>query len=242
MKPPDFLSYYAKQFKTVEIDSTYYGTPSESTVTGWYEKTPPDFVFAAKVPQVVTHEKMLNDCEAEFDEFIDRMGLLGEKLGPLLLQFRWFNKYEIQADEFFLRLRFFLRRLKDLPTHRFVVEIRNKAWLDKRLTDLLREYNVALALTDISRMPRPWEKKQFDFVTTDFVYVRWLGDRKGMETLTTTWDKTIINRTDDLQNWAGLFRQFVSRNLKVYAYANNHYAGHGPDTVKLFWNLWEQKK
>ena|SRR5215471_8371133 len=242
MKPPDFLSYYAKQFKTVEIDSTYYGTPSESTVTGWYEKTPPDFVFAAKVPQVVTHEKMLNGCEAEFDEFIDRMGLLGEKLGPLLLQFRWFNKYEIQADEFFLRLRFFLGRLKDLPTHRFVVEIRNKAWLDKRLTDLLREYNVALALTDISRMPRPWEKKQFDFVTTDFVYVRWLGDRNGMETLTTTWDKTIINRTDDLQNWAGLFRQFVSRNLKVYAYANNHYAGHGPDTVKLFWNLWEQKK
>ena len=101
------------------------------------------------------------------------MGPLGEKLGPLLLQFRWFNKYEIQADEFIRRLRFFLQRLKDLPTVRFVVEIRNKAWLDKRLTDLLREYNVALALTDISRMPRPWEKKkQFDWVTTDFVYVR----------------------------------------------------------------------
>jgi len=242
MKPHDFLSYYARQFKTVEIDSTYYGTPSESTVTSWYEKTLPGFVFAAKVPQVVMHEKVLKDCEAEFDEFIDRMGLLGEKLGPLLLQFRWFNKCVIQADEFFLRLRFFLQRLKDLPTNRFVVEIRNKAWLDKRLTDLLREYNVALALTDISRMPRPWENKQFDFVTTDFVYVRWLGDRKGMETLTTTWDKTIINRTDDLQNWAELFRQFVSRNLKVYAYANNHYAGHGPDTVKLFWDMWEQKK
>ena len=192
MKPHDFLSYYAKQFQTVEIDSTYYGTPSASTVTNWYEKTPPDFVFAAKVPQVVTHEKVLKDCEAEFDEFIDRMGLLGEKLGPLLLQFPWFNKHEIQADEFFLRLRFFLQRLKDLPTIRFVVEIRNRAWLDKRLTDLLREYNVALALTDISRMPRPWEKKKFDWVTTDFVYVRWLGDRKGMETLTTTWDKTII--------------------------------------------------
>ena len=159
----------------------------------------------------------------------------------MLLQFPWFNKHEIQADEFFLRLRYFLQRLKDLPTIRFVVEIRNRAWLDKRLTDLLREYNVALALTDISRMPRPWEKKKFDWVTADFVYVRWLGDRKGMETLTTTWDKTIINRTDDLQNWAGLFRQFVSRNLKVYAYANNHYAGHGPDTVKLFWDTWEKK-
>jgi len=242
MKPHDFLPYYAKQFRTVEIDSTYYGTPSASTVTGWYEKTPPDFIFAAKVPQVVTHEKVLKDCEAEFDEFIDRMGLLGEKLEPLLLQFRWFNKYEIQADEFFLRLRFFLQRLKDLPAIRFVVEIRNKAWLDERLTDLLRECNVALALTDLSNMPRLWEVKDgLDLVTADFVYVRWLGDRKGIEALTTTWDKTVIDRTEDLKNWAALFRQFVSRNLKVYAYANNHYGGHGPDTVKLFWEQWEKK-
>jgi uncharacterized protein YecE (DUF72 family) len=242
MKPRDFLTYYATQFKTVEIDSTYYATPSASTVTNWYERTSPDFIFAAKVPQVVTHEKVLKDCNAEFDEFIDRMGLLNEKLGPLLLQFPSFNKYEIQADEFSRRLRFFLQRLKDLPTVRFAVEIRNEAWLDNRLTDLLREYNVALALTDLSRMPRPWEVKDgLDLVTADFVYVRWLGDRKGIEALTTTWDKTIIDRTDDLRDWAGLFRQFVSRNLKVFAYANNHYAGHGPATVKLFWNLWERK-
>ncbi len=100
MKPRDFLSYYARQFKTVEIDSTYYRTPSASTVTNSYERTPPDFVFAAKVPQVVTHEKVLVNCEAEFDEFVDRMNILDEKLGPLLLQFPWFNKYEIQADEF----------------------------------------------------------------------------------------------------------------------------------------------
>jgi uncharacterized protein YecE (DUF72 family) len=242
MKPPDFLNYYSTKFKTVEIDSTYYGTPSAATVTGWYEKTTPDFVFAAKVPQVVTHEKVLKDCEAEFDEFIDRMGLLGEKLGPLVLQFRWFNKYEIQADEFFRLLQLFLKRIKDLPTVRFAVEIRNKGWLDKRFTDLLREHNVALALTDLSNMPRPWEVKDgLDLVTADFVYVRWLGDRKGIEALTTTWDKTVIDRTDDLKNWAALFRQFLSRNLKVYAYANNHYAGHGPGTVKLFWDMWEKK-
>jgi len=54
-----------------------------------------------------------------------------------------------------------------------------------------------LALTDLSNMPRPWEVKDgFDLVTTDFVYVRWLGDRKGIEALTTTWDKSVIDRTD----------------------------------------------
>ena len=169
------------------------------------------------------------------------MYLLNEKLGPLLLQFPWFNKYQIQADEFFCRLHLFLKRVKDLPTVRLVVEIRNRAWQDKRLTDLLREHNVALALTDLSNMPRPWEMKDgLDLVTTDFVYVRWLGDRKGIEALTTTWDKTVIDRTDDLRNWAELFRRFLGRNLKVYAYANNHYAGHGPGTVKLFWDMWKK--
>jgi len=242
MKPQGFLSYYATQSRTVEIDSTYYGTPSASTVTSWYERTPPDFIFAAKVPQIVTHDKVLKDCEAEFDEFIDRMRLLREKRGPLVLQFPWFNKHEIQADEFFHRLQLFLQRVKNLPTVRFVIEIRNKAWLDKRLIDLLRDHKVALALTDLSNMPRPWEmEEKLDLVTTDFVYVRWLGDRKGIEELTTTWDKTIVDRADDLRNWADLFRQFVSRNLKVYAYANNHYAGHGPGTVKLFWDMWKKK-
>ena len=53
MRSRDFLSYYAKQFQTVEIDSTFYGTPSASTVASWNEKTPPDFIFAVKVPQVV---------------------------------------------------------------------------------------------------------------------------------------------------------------------------------------------
>jgi uncharacterized protein YecE (DUF72 family) len=221
MQTRSFLSYYATQFKTVEIDSTYYGTPSASTVMNWYERTPPDFIFAAKVPQFVTHEKALKDCEAEFDEFVDRMGLLNEKLGPLLLQFPFFNRYEIQADEFFRRLHLFLKRAKDLPTVRLVVEIRNKAWLDKRLTDLLREYNVALARTDVSNMPRPWELRDgLDLVTTDFVYVRWLGDRKEIEALTVRWDRTVIDRTDDLRNWAVLFRQFIARDLKVYAYAN----------------------
>jgi uncharacterized protein YecE (DUF72 family) len=241
MKPRDFLPFYSTKFSTVELDSTFYGTPSASTVTAWYEKTPPDFLFAAKVPQLVTHQKMLLDCEAEFDEFIERMGLLHEKLGPLLLQFPRFSKYETQADEFSRRLRFFLYRVKNLPTCRFVVEIRNRTWLDKRFTDLLREYNVALALTDTSFMPRPWEMKEnLDLVTTDFVYVRWLGNRKGIEELTKTWDKTVVERTEDLSNWVGLFRHFVARGLKIFAYANNHYSGNGPAAVKLFWDLWKK--
>src|SRR5437899_10532480 len=49
MQPRDFLSYYATQFRTVELDSTYSRTPSVSTVNCWSKKTPPDFVFDSKV-------------------------------------------------------------------------------------------------------------------------------------------------------------------------------------------------
>jgi uncharacterized protein YecE (DUF72 family) len=240
MKSSDYLTYYASKFKTVEIDSTYYGTPSASTVTAWHQRTPPDFVFAAKVPQSITHEKVLVDCEAEFDEFMETMDILGEKLGPLVFQFPHFDRWKFAKQEGFLAV--LTPFLKKLPTnHRFAIEIRNKTWLNAVFADLLREHKIALVLQDLSFMLRPWEfKEQIDFVTTDFVYVRWLGDRKAIEERTQTWDKTVVDRREDLSKWVGLFRQFVSRNLKVFAYANNHYDGNGPGTVKLFWDMWKR--
>jgi uncharacterized protein YecE (DUF72 family) len=249
MKPAEYLSYYATQFDTVELDSTFYRTPALSTVKGWYAKTPPGFVFAVKVPQVITHEKVLVDCEEDLSYFLKTMEALGEKLGPVLFQFGYFNRSQFKSGaEFLARLKPFLKQLtKGFP---YAVEIRNKNWLDagpanptgmqeSQFAETLRERGVALALIDQSWMPRPWEmKEKFDLITADFAYVRWLGDRKGIEEQTKTWDKTIVDRRGDLKNWVELFREFVKRNLKIFAYANNHYAGHGPDTVKLFWKLW----
>lgn len=190
MRPKDFICHYASQFQTVEIDSTFYGTPSASTVTSWNEKTPGDFIFAVKVSQVITHEKVLVDCEPEFDKFIERMHLLSDKLGPMLLQFPKFDKWVLKGpDEFRARSQCFFKRAADLNAGQFAVEVRNKDWLDAKLSDLLCEQNVALALTDTSFIPRPWEMKgALDLVTADFAYVRWLGNRKGMEEQTTTWD------------------------------------------------------
>jgi len=238
MKPAEYLSYYATQFDTVEVDSTFYRTPALSTVKGWYAKTPPGFVFAVKVPQVITHEKVLVVCEEDLSYFLKTMDALGEKLGPVLFQFGYFNKSKFKSGaEFLARLKEFLKQLP--KGFQYAVEIRNKNWLDAQFAETLRERGVALALIDQSWMPRPWEmKEKIDLITADFAYVRWLGDRKGIEEQTKTWDKTIVDRRGDLKNWVELFREFVRRNLKIFAYANNHYAGHGPDTVKLFWKLW----
>jgi uncharacterized protein YecE (DUF72 family) len=240
MKPAEYLSFYATRFNSVEVDSTFYRTPSKATVQGWDKKTPIGFGFAAKVPQVVTHEKVLVDCEAEFKEFVDTMDLLGDKLGPLLLQFGYFNKKAfLGVNDFLARLRPFL---KELPKgHKFAVEIRNKNWLVPQFIESLRERGVALALIDQSWMPRPaqWFEK-FDPITADFPYVRWLGDRKGIEQQTKVWDKIIVDRHAKLSEWAEILGKVHKRKIHIFAYANNHYAGHGPATVEMFQELWRR--
>jgi uncharacterized protein YecE (DUF72 family) len=241
IQPRDFLAYYSTKFDTVEVDSTFYGTPAVSTVQNWAQKTPANFLFALKVPQVITHEKCLADCDAEFSGFLAAAEHLGDKLGPLLLQFPYFNSATFKTGaEFQARLRPFLEKLpKDFQ---FAVEIRNKYWLDQPFTDLLRQHQVALAVIDQSWMPPIQElTKKLDPVTGGFTYIRWLGDRKEIEQQTKTWDKTVIDRRTALSHWVDYCYSTTHRGKKVYAYANNHYAGHSPATVALFLELWSRK-
>ena len=237
----DYLNYYATKFDTVEVDSTFYRTPSVSTVKGWNAKTPPGFLFAAKVPQIITHEKVLVDCDAEFKPFIEVMDHLGEKLGPLLLQFGYFNKKAfVGVNDFLARLRPFIKKLpKD---HKFAVEIRNKNWLVPQFVEALRERGVALALIDQSWMPRPaqWFEK-FDPITADFTYVRWLGDRKGIEARTKVWDKIIVDRSAELAEWVEVLKTVHKRRIQILAFANNHFAGFGPGTIEEFRELWRKQ-
>jgi uncharacterized protein YecE (DUF72 family) len=240
MKPADYLSYYATKFDTVEVDSTFYRTPSASTVNGWARKTPDHFIFAVKVPQVITHEKVLLDCDAEFKQFVDTMDVLGEKLGPMLLQFPYFNRSVFTSgSQFLARLKAFLKKLP--RGRKFAVEIRNKNWLDAPFAALLRDHGVALALQDQSWMPLPSEYK-FDPITADWTYIRWLGDRKGIEKLTQTWDKVVVDRTAQLRTWVDFCYAIKRRGVTIFAYANNHYAGHAPATIALFLKLWSDKE
>jgi uncharacterized protein YecE (DUF72 family) len=243
MKTADHLNFYSTRFDTVEVDSTFYRCPTIEAVNNWHFKTPPGFIFSLKIPRGITHDKILLDCDQEFETFMDTVDVLDDKLGPLLFQFPFFGKDVFDNDaQFVARLKAFFMKLPKVGPYRFAVEIRNKFWLKPRLLDLLRENNVALVLQDHSYMPGPVEIfEKFDPITADFAYIRLLGDRKGIEALTTTWNKTIIDRTAELQNWVTVCEKIQKRGIPQYIYANNHYAGFSPATVNLLRSLFKEK-
>jgi len=185
---------------------------------------------------------VLVDCENELKMFLTAMEMLREKLGPILFQFPYFNRVAFSTVEDFLeRLAPFLAGLP--RGRRFAVELRNKNWLGPKLYDVLRKHKTALALIDHPWMPRPREWiARGDPITSDFTYIRWLGDRKGIEERTKSWDKVIVDRQQELEEWVEVCQNFNQRSIAIFGFANNHYAGHAPATVRLFWDLWRKKK
>ena len=119
---------------TVEVDSTFYACPTPRTVSNWAARTPENFVFSVKVPQAVTHEKVLVDCDAELAEFFGTMDLLAAKLGPMVFQFPAFDRWKFPTQKHFLEL--LAPFLMKLPRDRkFAVEIRNKNWIPMKSSE-----------------------------------------------------------------------------------------------------------
>ena len=224
-KSAQYLREYARKLNTVEIDSTFYGIPKAGTVERWSRETPAHFEFAAKFPQRVTHEGALRDSIDEARSFVERMALLGDKLGPLLLQFPYGFKSDSHAD-----LDALLAALP--PGYRYAVEVRHKSWLKDAFYDMLRAHGVALALIDHPWMP------VLDTVTADFTYVRWLGDRRNVES---DFSYIRIDRTKELARWLEILERIAADGLVVYGYFNNHYAGHSPASLGMFQNLLGRK-
>ena len=110
--------------------------------------------------------------------------------------------------------------------YRFALEIRNKEWLSVEFFDLLRAHKIAYALIDQAWMPRPSEIfEKFDPITADFTYIRLLGDRKGIEKQTETWDKIIVDGSRELMGWVNVCQRTIRRGVSTYVYVNNQYAG-----------------
>ena len=216
-KQGDFLRLYSQVMPTVEVDSTFYGTPRASMGDGWDRATPPGFRFAAKLPQAITHERRLEDVEGELFAFLEVVSRLGEKLGPMLAQLPPDFRYG-EAER--VALKGFVGLLP--PDHEFAIEFRHRSWIRPEIFELLRERGVAWCIHDLYYMPTTLE------VTAGFVYLRWLGDRRRIE----RFGDLQIDRSEATDRWAETLRELSSRVTRIYGYYNNHYAGHSPGSVR----------
>ncbi|TMQ51580.1 MAG: DUF72 domain-containing protein [Candidatus Eisenbacteria bacterium] len=207
------LRAYSRIFDTAEINSTFYRAPSPGMVQGWARFTPEDFVFAAKVPQTVTHDRLLDVAAGADKDLLAYCELMrplldAGKLGPLLLQL----PPRLRFQETVIH-----RFLDTLPrAFTFALEPRNKSWMTLEAFDLLRATGVAYTIVDEPLLPPDLH------VTAPFAYLRWHGHG------TDPWYNYRYTE-EELKDWVPRVQQVAGQAETVYGFFNNHFHGYAPE-------------
>lgn len=184
------LEYASRQFRTIEINGTFYRSQRPERFAQWAKQTPEDFVFAVKAPRYITHMLQLHNARTPLANFLASGVLrLERKLGPILWQFPPHFQFHPERIEPFLQIlphdtvaaaelarhhdrRFRGRSWTETDARRrlcHAFEIRHDSFRTPAFTDLLRRYEVALVCADTVAWPKLMD------VTSDFVYCRLHG-------------------------------------------------------------------
>ena len=216
--PAEFLPRYARVFRTVEVDSSFYRAPTSFLVRRWATVTPPDFRFALKIPKDVTHPEEGTDSSAALGTFLANLEPLrtAGKLGPIVLQYPASFRARESA-----RL---AAHLGAVPREfALAVELRHDSWWTPETRSLLEARGAVLVWSIVpGAHPPPW-------VTGDFLYARFIGDRALTE-----FDRIQRDRRSDLVAMRELFDREGRFATTVFAYSNNHFMGFGPETTAIF--------
>ena len=210
------------------MDSTYHATPPEHVVRAWAERVPAGFSFALKLPQQLTPEPLPHTPDpAQLELFCARAALLGDKLGPVLVQLG-----PEFGPERWDAVAAFLERLPRLPGGgpRWAIEFRQRGWVGAgpKLLELLHTHGVALALVE-GQLKREEMMELAIHPTTEFAYVRWLGaSGKKFE----DFSAIQVNRDRELSVWAMALAALTARVPAVYGYFSNHFQGHAPGSAR----------
>lgn len=211
------LNFYSRIFNAVEINTTFYGLQSPAQLQRWFAATPAGFRICLKAPRRVTHDLRLVNGQTEMRLFVDSSAVLGEKLGPVLIQLPpSFKIDERPSLEAFL---------KDLPSGaRFAVEFRHESWHVPATADLLRRHGVCWAATDYEELPAKI------YPTANFLYIRWIGRHNviphpGHE---------VLDRSERLKSWVDRIQSNLHGIEAVFGFFDNDYAGHAPASCNRF--------
>jgi len=216
--PGDFLSRYARVFRTVEVDSSFYRPPGPFLVRRWADRTPAGFRFALKVPRDVTHEATPTAVIDVLTPFLVSLAPLRSagKLGAVVLQF----PASFRAASGRPRLERLIEAIP--PEYPLAVELRHASWWTEATRSLLAGRRAALVWSVVpGARPPPW-------VTGDFLYVRFIGDRALTE-----FGRIQRDGRPEIEGMKRLLETEGRPLDTVFAFSNNHFMGFGPGTAAV---------
>lgn len=203
----NWLAYYAQQFSTVEINSTFYHLPKSETVKAWYQQTPKNFTFATKLSRFITHLKHLQcdeDLLQALEHYFVAIKELREKLAVILVQL----PANLHRDD--ERLKIFIdalqnkAKLHQVPA-RFAIEFRHDSWFCEPVFTVLKQHNIASVINSA-----PQSMAASTEVTADFLYARFHGAKRLYQS---------EYSEAELRAWLETMRQSGAK--RVFAYFNN---------------------
>jgi uncharacterized protein YecE (DUF72 family) len=143
VKPAQYLEYYLSRFNCVELNSSFYHLPRESTVKGWKKRTPESFRFCPKLSRFIMHQKRLSDSQEALSKYFDIFQELKFRMGPVMIQLPPGLKYDRS-----LVVGFFDLLSEQYPEYQFAIEIRQESWIQDEFFQLLAHYGISFVMAE----------------------------------------------------------------------------------------------
>jgi len=158
------LEYASRQFRTLEINATFYGRQKPKSWEAWEKVAPEGFQFAIKGSRFcVTRSRLCEGAEGIGNFFAQGFAALGSKLGPILWQFAPRRKFDADDIGGFIDL---LPEKVDGIALRHAIEPRHESFRDEKFFEICRNRNIAVVFEDSDEYPL------IEADTADFTYAR----------------------------------------------------------------------
>jgi len=231
----NYLEFYGRYFKTVEINSTYYCLPNPYMFFNILKKVPDNFLFSCKAHSSMTHER--NADEDTFKYFLKSIDILkdADRLGAVLFQFPYsfyFNNNNLG----------YIEKLKDkFPGIEMVIEFRNTGWLNEKVFSFLQKQDIGFCNVDEPSLPNLLPPTNIS--TNEIFYLRFHGRNKEK-----WWKyKEAFERYDymyekeELEEWIPKIKDASAKAKRSLIYFNNHYKAKAVKSADMLMSLLDLK-
>jgi len=213
--PPEFqtgtrLHYYGALFNSLEINSSFYKIPKQSTFEKWASEVPENFSFTTKLWRGITHVKNLEYSQNDIASFMNAADGLGDKKGCLLVQF----PASIRID-LLNKVEEILQEIVQFNQHKqwqLAIEFRHKSWYHKDVYKILAKYQASLVLHDMPNSTSLVTEVMVEAINASHIYLRFHGP-------TGQYNGSYSNQFID--DYAERIKEWRAENKVIYVYFNN---------------------